>query len=271
MAVLAGDAKAAAASTSDVSPGVFVGLMAALIPVMFAYGGWGQVLWVAGEVRNPGKTLPRATIIGVGVVIAVYLLVNWAYLRLLGVQGVANSEALAADAVGVAWPELGRKLMAGVVAVSAFGVLNVNLLTAPRLVFGMARDGRFISAFGRVSSRFGTPAPAIALIGLLAVALLLAAGAKAVDNLVGATVVVDSVFFALTGAAVLVLRRKRSDVARPMRVPGYPVVPLLFVIGELGAIVGGYLNPEARAWAYVGAAWVAGASIVYWLWFRERR
>lgn len=260
-----------AAAVTPPKPGVIVGLLGALVFAMFAFGGWQQVLWMAGEVREPRKVLPRAIIIGVVIVIVVYLLANWAYLRLLGVQGVAESKALAADAVGVVWPNWGRRLAAAAVAVSAFGVLNVNVLTAPRLILGMAQDGRFLNVFAHMSVRFGTPVAAIGILAAIAIALLIAVGADAVDKLVTATVVVDSVFFVLTGAAVLVLRRKRPHADRPMRVPWYPIVPLLFVIGEIGAILGGYLNPNVQMTAMVSTGWIAFASAVYWIWFKTPR
>jgi len=239
------------------------------VPCLFSYGGWQQALWISGEVKEPHKNLPRSILGGVLIVVAVYLLANWAFLRLLGAPAVASSKALAADAVAVVLPGLGRRLVAAAVAVSAFGVLNAQLLTGPRLVYGMACDGRFFTPFARLSTRFGTPQAAIALLGLTALALLLAAGPGGIDRLLNGLVFIDGVFFALTGAALLVLRR-RGLAGGSFRVPGYPVIPILFVLGELGVVAGAYLDPSVRGAAFIGLAWIAGAALLYALRFRGR-
>ncbi len=258
------------AATAPRAAGVVASVLAALVPAFFTFGGWQQALWIAGEVREPRRVLPRAIVGGVLVVIVVYLLANWAYLRLLGVQGVAGSQALAADAVAAVWPSAGRRVVAAAVAVSAFGVLNAQLLTGPRLVHGMARDGRFFAVFGRLGARTGTPVAAIALIGGMSLLVLLGAGPQGeIGRLLNGVVFIDGVFFVLTGAALFVLRRKRPDADRPMRVPGYPVVPLVFVLGEVGVVAGSYLDPEVRGAVWIGLAWILAGAVLYGVRFRE--
>lgn len=263
---------AATAPASAPSGSPVFGVLAALIPALFAYGGWQQALWIAGEVRQPQRNLPRSIVGGVIIVIIVYLFANWAYLRLLGVDGVANSKTVAADAVSVIYPEFGRRVIAAAVAVSAFGVLNAQLLAGPRLIFGMARDGRFFQPFASLHRRMGTPVAAIWLLTgmslLILISAMLFAKAKPIDQILNGTMFIDVIFFAMTGAALLILRRIRADAPRSMRVPGYPVVPLLFVLGELGALAGTMLNPEVRGAAIIGAIWIAAAAIVYAAWFR---
>ncbi len=249
--------------------GVVASVLSALVPAFFTFGGWQQALWIAGEVREPRRTVPRALVSGVLVVIVVYLLANWAYLRLLGAHGVAGSQALAADAVAVVWPSVGRRAVAAAVAVSAFGVLNAQLLTGPRLVHGMARDGRFFPVFG-VLGRTGTPVAAIVLIGGMSLVVLLGAGPQGeIGRLLNGVVFIDGVFFVLTGAALFVLRRKRPDADRPVRVPGYPLVPLVFVIGEVGVVAGSYLDAEVRGAMLIGLAWIAAGAVLYAVRFRE--
>jgi APA family basic amino acid/polyamine antiporter len=265
-APLAGDASAFAPSA--IGLGVFGAIFAALVPALFSFGGWQHALWMAGEVRRPRRDVPLSIIGGVTLVVAVYLLVNWAYLRLLGYEGVVGSDAIAADAVAAAWPGIGRRVVAAAVAVSAFGVLNAQLLSGPRLVYGMARDGRFFRTFAQASARFGTPVAAIILIGALALVLLAAAGEKGIDRLLTGVVFIDGIFFALTGAALIVLRRKRPRAARPVRVPAYPLVPLLFVVGELGVVIGAALDPAVRGAAVIGAVWITAAAACYLLLFR---
>ncbi len=119
--------------------------------------------------------------------------------------------------------------------------------------------------------RFATPVPAILLIGILALVLLATVGEGGVGRLLTGVVFIDAIFFALTGAALIVLRVRRPDADRPVRVPGYPVVPLLFVAGEIAVIIGAGLDPQTRQAAVIGLAWIAGAAACYLLFFRGPR
>ena len=244
-------------------------LFAGLVPSLFAYGGWQYALWMSGEVKEPRRNVPLAIVLGVAIVIVIYLAVNWAYLHLLGYTRVAESRALASDAISVAWPHVGGRFVAGAVALSAFGVLNAQIMSAPRLLYGMARDGRFFGVFGTAHARFATPAHAIALITAIALGLLFAAGKGGIDRLLTGVVLVDAVFFALTGAAVIVLRRRRHDADRPVRVPGYPVVPGLFVLLEIAIIYGAFQIDANRSAAWIGLCWIASAVVCYLLFFRR--
>ncbi len=270
-------AASSAPAPTKSSPAPLAAVLAALIPAMFAYGGWQHSLWIAGEVKNPQRNLPRAVIVGVVVVVVVYLAVNWAYLRLLGVGGVAASKALAADAVSSIWPGFGKKAIAAAVAVSAFGVLNAQLLSGPRLVYGMARDGRFFPVFGQL--RNGTPVAAIVMMSCVAMALLLVSslvrieldsGLDVIGMLGTGAVFIDSIFFILTGVAVFILRQ-RARVDGAFRMPGYPVVPALFVIGEVGALVGAYMDKETARVAWIGIAWIFAAGVLYFAFFTNAR
>lgn len=244
---------------------------AALVPTLFAFGGWQQVLWIGGEVEQPERNLPISILGGVLTVIAVYLLANWAYLALLGHAGVAQSDTLAADAVAVVFGGPGRRAIAIAVAVSALGVLNAQLLTGPRLLFALARDGRLWPLLGRVHEGRGTPVPAIATLAGTAIVLLVCAGQDGIDRLLTGVVLIDGFFFSLTGLASLVLARRMPRAQRPVRMPGFPVVPLLFGLTELAVVVGAWLDPEVRGAAAIGAAWIAAALLLYWLRFRHAR
>lgn len=242
-------------------------LFAGLVPTLFAYGGWQYALWVGGEVKNPRRNVPLAIVVGVAIVVAVYTLVNWAYLRLLGFDGVANSSALAADAVSAAWPGVGGRMIALAVALSAFGVLNVQILSGPRLLYGMARDGRFFSVFGVAHPRFATPALAIAVVASISASLILLAGKGGIDKLLTGLVLIDAVFFGLTGLALIVLRRKRPTADRPVRTPLYPFVPILFLMFECLIIYGAFRMGAAAAW--IGVLWIAASVACYALFFRR--
>lgn len=239
------------------------GFVAGMVPVLFSFGGWQFALWLGGEIEEPARNVPRAILVGVAIVATVYLGANWAYLRLLGLDGVAGSPALAADAVSAAIGDVGRRLVAAAVGVSALGVLNAQLLGGPRLLLALAADGRFFRAFARVHARLGTPVPAIALITAAAVVLLVVAGEDGLDRLLTGVVLVDAVFFMLTGLASLVLLRRYPRASRPIRMPGFPVAPLLFVLAEVGVIVGAWMDPAVRAAAVVGAGWIAAAALLY--------
>jgi APA family basic amino acid/polyamine antiporter len=244
-------------------------LFAGLVPTLFAYGGWQYALWVGGEVKNPRRNIPLAIVVGVAIVVAIYTIANWAYFHLLGFEGVAESNALAADAVSAVWPGAGSRVIALAVALSAFGVLNVQILSGPRLLYGMARDGRFFAVFGRAHPRFATPALAIAFVASLSASLILLAGKGGVDKLLTGLVLIDAVFFGLTGLALIVLRRKRPHAERPVRTPLYPVVPILFLMFECVIIYGAFRMGAAAAW--IGVAWIAAACACYALFFRQRR
>ncbi len=255
-----GVASPAAVREGSTVPTTSASLWTALLPTLFAYGGWQQALWVGGEVKDGERTLPRAILLGVTVVVIVYLGAAWADFRLLGFDGVANSSALAADAVGAAFPGSGARIAGGAVALSAFGVLNADLLTGPRLVLALAADGRFFAPFARIDPRTGTPVLAILLLTALSALLLVIAGPDGVDPLTAWVVVVDAAFFALTGLALVKLGGS-----------GVPaVVPVAFAALELGAIYGAVADPAVRGAAGVGLAWIFGAAVVYLAFFRQR-
>jgi basic amino acid/polyamine antiporter, APA family len=247
-----------------------VAIAAAMVPVLFAFGGWQQVLWMGGEVRNPERSMSISILVGVTIVVTVYLLANWAYFALLGHAGVAGSETLAADAIAVVFGGPGRRAVAAAVAISALGVLNAQLLTGPRLLYALARDGRLWSVLGRVNSITGSPTPAIFVLAAAAIVLLLAAGKDGVDRLMTGVVLIDAVFFALTGIASLVLVRRYPHASRPVRMPGFPVVPALFGLAEIGVVIGAWLDPEVRGAAAIGAIWIAAALCLYLIRFRKR-
>ena len=236
---------------------------------LFAYGGWQQGLWMAGEVADARRTVPRAIVLGVGIVVAAYLLANWAYFRLLGFRGVCDAKTLAADAFFVASPGLGRRIAAFAVAVSAFGVLNAQFLAGPRLTWAMARDGLFFPIFARLHARFSTPVPAILLLGVLSTGLTLGLGLERTDRLTTGVVVVDASFFALTGLALPILRsRERAADRGPAWIAGAAFV---FAALELLAIAGSVLEQNARVLALSGLAWIGAAAMTWALFFRRAR
>ena len=201
---------------------------AALIPVVFAYGGWQTACFVAGEVSEPRKNLPRGLLLGVLGVILVYLSVNFVCVRSLGAQGLAQTRTPASAVMHLALGENGARIIAAGIAVSTLGFLSQSLLTAPRVYFAMAEDGLFFRNLAKLNHA-RVPAFAIALQGAIAIVITFSGRYEQILNYV---VSVDVVFFALTAACVFVFRRQRAldhskiDI---FRVPGHPFTTLFFI------------------------------------------
>lgn len=261
---LGGEQAAPVELVAPVAPpaGAPVPWLAGLAAVLFSYGGFHQITWIGGEVRDPQRTLPRAILVGVVVVVACYLAANLSYFRLLPFDAVTGSETLAADAVGTVLPGWGRRLTAAALAVSAFGLANTLLLTSPRVYFALAQEGLFPRALGRLDGGRGVPAPAILLQGGLAVGLLWLAGGERMDQLVNGVVFVDWIFHILACIGLMLVWR-RGDPAPGYRTPAMPIPPLIFVLGSLAALGATFLDPEVRQSSLIGVAWVGAGCLVY--------
>src|SRR5438067_13159642 len=177
---------------------------AALIPVQFAYGGWQTSCFVAGEVRDPTKNLPRGLLLGVVGVIAVYLSVNFVCLHALGPLGLAQTRTPASAVMRLALGETGARIIAIGIAISTIGFLSQSMLTAPRVYFAMAEDGLFFSGLAKLN-RARVPALAIALQGAFAIVITLSGRYEQILYYVFS---VDVFFFALTGATIFVFRHR---------------------------------------------------------------
>ena len=189
------------ASLATPEGGPAIGLMTALVPILFTYGGWQTASFVSGEMRDPRKDLPRGLVAGVIGVVIVYLLVNTALLAALGIGGLSTSKAPASDVMRAALGERGARFIAAGVAISTVGFLSQSMLTAPRVYFAMARDGVFFRRIGELGTRSRVPVAAIVLQGVCASAIALWGRFDQVLNYV---VSIDVLFFGLTGAALLV-------------------------------------------------------------------
>jgi amino acid transporter len=238
----------------------------ALVSVLWAYDGFADVSFVSGEVRNPERNLPRALLLGTGAVVAIYLLVNAAYLYLMPIGEVARSRLVAADAAQVLVGRVGVGMVAVVVMVSTFGGLAGSMLTGPRIFFAMADDGLFFKGVARIHPRFRTPSVAIVLTAGLGIAFVLA---RTFEQLADTFVLALWPFYALGAAAVFVLRRRRPDAPRPVRVWVYPLPPILFLLSAL-LILGNALvsNPAGTALAF--GVILAGLP-AYGVWLRLAR
>lgn len=219
----------------------------ALVSVLWVYDGWADVSFVAGEVENPRKNLPRALIIGTSGIIVIYLLANLAYLAVLPVDEIRNSKLVAADVADKLMGPAGVAFVATVVMISTFGGLNGSMFTGPRILFAMADDDLLFKAMARVHPRYKTPYVSITVVAILAAVFVLLG---TFEQLADAFVTAIVPFYALAVASVFVLR-KRPGYDPSFRVPGYPIVPLIFIVSTAMLLINAVVDPSSR-WATVG-------------------
>jgi amino acid transporter len=199
----------------------------ALVSVMWAYDGFGDVSFAGGEVIRPQRTLPLAIVGGTLAVIVAYVLVNAGYVYVLSMEAVARSPLVAADTMTAIVGPSGAAIVSMLVAVSTFGALNADFLGSPRLFFAMADDGLFFKAVARVHPRFQTPHVAILLTAAISIVLVFS---RTFEALTDTFVIAIWPFYGLCVAGLFRLRHTRPELVRPYHVPGYPLVPGLFLV-----------------------------------------
>jgi APA family basic amino acid/polyamine antiporter len=254
-------APTAAISTAPVP----TALGAALVPILFTYGGWQQTNFIAEEIIEPERNLPRALVLGVVIVVTVYLLTNLAYLRVLGHAGLAASTAPAADTMQALLGPVGGKFIAAGIAVSTFGFLNLVILVTPRVLQAMAADGVFFARLAELHPVYRTPTAAIlALAGCAIVLTLTGTFGQLVDYVTFG----DWIFFGLTVASLFIYR-KRDPTSTGFGVPGYPFTPALFVLAAAFVVYSAIRSNPTNA--LIGAGLIALGIPVYLYWSRQRR
>ena len=232
----------------------------ALVSVLWAYDGWGDVSFAGGEVKDPQRTLPRAIIGGTLGVVVAYLAVNVGYVYVLSMSGVAGSPLVAADTMTRIIGPGGAALVSMLVALSTFGALNADFLGSPRVFFAMADDGLFFRSIARVHPRFQTPHVAILLTAAMSLVLVFS---RSFEALTETFVIAIWPFYGLCVAAVFRLRRTRPELARSYRVAGYPLVPALFLVAVV-AFLGNALVSEPVATSVTFAIILAGLPVYWW-------
>jgi APA family basic amino acid/polyamine antiporter len=266
-----------------------VSMATAMIPVLFAYGGWQTSCFVAGEVKEPRKNMPRALLIGVAGVITIYLAVNYVYLRALGPAELASVETPASAVMEMALGNAGAKLIAVGIAISTLGFLSQSILTAPRVYYAMASDGLFFKSVAWLDPRTRVPVIAIILQGILAIVI---AVSGRYDQILNYVVSVDFMFFGLTGTCIFIFRRRAAnrtpkyetgvaggpsqddpavgaELTPRYKVPGHPVTTALFV--AVCWIVVANTIYQYLSNTIIGIAIVLGGIPVYFFWRSWRR
>ena len=266
-AVSGGVDAAAGAAADGATAALPILFGAALIPILFSYGGWQNANYIAEEIADPRRNLPRSLLAGTLLVAAVYILVNVVYLRALGLEGLAATRTPASDAAGRLLGPAGDRFVAAAIAISTFGFLDLAVLAPTRVYYAMAADGLFFRGVARLHPRFRTPSLAIVLQAGWAIALALTGTYAA---LVDTVVFADWIFFGLTVASVLVFRRRVPLASRPpggFRAPLYPLLPILFAIVSAGVVASVVASNPVRS--AVGAALLL-AGVPAFLYWRRR-
>jgi len=253
----------AAASSSTL-----IAFGSALVPILFAYGGWQNANYVAEEIENPRRNLPISLLAGTLAVVLIYVTVNVVYVRALGLDGLAGTTTPASSAAGLMFGPLGDKFVTAAIAISTFGFLDLAILAPTRVYYAMAADRVFLPALATLHPVYRTPWVAILIQSTWSCVLALTGRYEQLLNYV---VFADWIFFGLTVATLLVFRRTHPLAARPagaFRAPGYPVVPVAFVLIAAAVVASVVLADPSSA--FRGALLLA-AGVPVFLWFRRSR
>jgi basic amino acid/polyamine antiporter, APA family len=232
----------------------------ALIPVMFAYSGWNAASYIAEEIRDPGRNVPRALALGTAAVIAVYVLLNLLYLFVLPVGQLAQVKGSVLDVIADRLlNQMAGNVMGLVSIISLAASISANIFAGPRVYFAMARDGFFLPAAARVHPRFKTPAAAIVAQAVWSGLLVLTGSGSALTTYTGFAVIL---FAGVAVGALFVLRRREPDAPRPFRAWGYPVAPALFTITSALIVVNALWTDLLRPLTTGGSWGPAAAGLV---------
>lgn len=242
----------------------------ALIFVLFVYGGWNEMAYVAAEVKNPRRNIVRALVLGTTAVMVLYLLVNGAFLHTLGYKGMVASKAVAADSISTVFPKTAGRLISALVCISALGAVNGLIFTGARISYAMGAEHRLFRALGNWHPRTGTPLWALLVQGVIAIAFILVFGSF-IDTVIYTAAAVYS-FYLATNLAVIVLRFREPQTERPYRVTGFPITTLIFCAACAMLIHSSikYAYAFKRASLLVLACTLAAGILIYLLFDRRQ-
>lgn len=239
----------------------WAGIGLSMVSVLWAYEGWQYATFIAGETRDPQRSVPRALAMGTLCLVALYVLANLGYLAALGPARMAHSERVASEAVGLVVGPVAGAAVAAVIIIAMISAAHGSIMTASRVYFAMARDGLFFRRLGEVHPRFGTPAIAVVASGLWA-AVLAATGTF--QQLLTYVVFIGWMFYALGAAAVIALRRKQPEAVRPFRVPFYPLTPLLFILAAIGIVASTIVAQPMQSAIGIGMVLLGAPAFLMW-------
>ena len=252
-----------------ITTGGFAGFAAAMIGALWAYDGWNNITFLAGEVKNPGRNLPLALIGGGFVVMALYLFVNVSYFHVLTPTEIASvpaSSSVAAEVVRRLLGAVAVTLMAAAMMTSSFGALHASILATARIPYALAKDGLIVKSLARVSPRTHVPIRALVVQCFWACVVALSGE---YDTLTDYAIFALTLFYALVAGSIFIYRRREPDTERPYRTWGYPVVPILFLVVSVGLIIQTVINTPRQS--AIGLFLILLGVPVYWLLDRRSR
>ncbi len=233
----------------------------AMISVFFSYTGWFTSTYVASEIKDPEKNIPHSIIYGTLIVMVLYTLINGAYIYAIPADRMRGMISVAESAAAVLFGETTSKYVSAAIVVSVLGAINSVILTAPRIYYAMAKDGLFFQAAARVHPVFKTPANSIVLQGFWSAVLVLSG---TFGQLLTYTTVAMLAFSVLTGTAVLVLRKTQPSLPRPFHVPGYPWVPVVFIVSYMLILANILFSRPREALAGIGIVFLGIPAYFFW-------
>ncbi len=228
-------------------------LSLAMIFILYAYGGWNEMAYVAAEVRDPSRNILRSLVLGTLAVTGVYVLLNLSFVQALGFEGLRNSKAVAAEVLSRAGHDRAGRAISVLICISALGAINGMIFTGCRITYAVGSEYRLFSWLGKWNEAQGVPIRSLVVQALVTLALVVGFGWKAggFESLVNFTTPVFWIFFLLVGASVFVLRTKEPAADRPYRVPLYPIIPILFCLSSA------FMVHASVDWAWRNRSWEA--------------
>jgi len=260
-------AKGQVANFVSPAPKTFTGSLAqsfgvALIAALWAYKGWEASTYSAGETKNPQRNLPLGLFIGTAACVVIYLLAQLAYLYVLPASAIAQSDRIAADAMNLVVGPVGASIISFIILFSIMGAANQNFLCSPRVYFAMAKDGVFFKPLTAIHPKFLTPHVSIIAMGVWSMVLVLFFGTF--ENLFSYVIFGQWIFFGLTVAAVIILRKKRPDLPRPYKTWGYPITPAIFILAALFISITSLVNQPVNSLIGLGIILAGLPFYFYW-------
>jgi basic amino acid/polyamine antiporter, APA family len=246
------------------NPGGVSGFFAALVAALWAYDGWNNAGMLGSEIENPQKNLPRALLVGTSLMIAIYLLTNLAYFYVLSSAEVGATPRVAAEAMQKVLGKSGASIVSIAAMISIFAALNGSILSGSRVPYAMARDGLFFRRMSHINRQFRTPGACIVLLGIVSSIILLSGR---YDELATLVIFPSWILYGMTAASVIVLRIKRPEMNRPFRVPGYPLVPIFFVLVAMALLYSTLLNSPRESG--IGLVLIIAGLPFYFFWKRR--
>ncbi len=253
---------------------IFAGIVGALSAAFWSYDGWNNITYIAGEVKKPQINIPKSLIIGTLVIIAVYLLINVAFLYVIPVEQMAGSSRIAADVANIAMGPVGAMFVAAAVMVSTFGTTNGTIMVSSRVYYAMSQKGLFFKKIGKSHDKFFTPGNALILQAVWSCALVMSG---TFDQLTDMLIFVSWIFYAAGAYGVFILRKKMPDAPRPYKVWGYPFVPAIFVVvatiyvvSTLYTDIQSYANGESEIIRSVFGLFLLSLGIPFYIYFKKK-